>query len=482
MSQKIPVQNLDLSDPLHPHVMHAELAPGKIYTKLIQGFYQNIRTISMYSVLVLFLALPWLRWNGKQAIWLDFMGRQFHIFGATFLPQDLFYLSWIFITAAFALFAVTVFAGRVFCGYVCPQTVWVNAFMRVEKWFEGERHQRIKFDKQPMSAGKWARRLGKHAVWLLISLVTALTFVEYFTGVDAMYRNWAPVDVMGLSLSVPQIGGWSVFFIGLFTLLTYGNAGFMREKFCVQVCPYGRFQSVMFDRDTLLVSYDPYRGEPRGSRKKSQPKPAELGDCIDCELCVQVCPTGIDIRNGLQIGCIQCAACVDACNSVMDKMNYPRGLVRYTTERQLEDKEKTHWLRPRLLGYAVLLSAMVGLFAYSVGHRNPIDIEAMRDRNGLYRVNPDGAIENSYLVKITNKTSDPHEYVIKLENAPPGMQLQSQFTRLPLDPSEIYSLPVTLVAPADQVKGSVPVRFRVTNAADSAETATFDTAFRGPDK
>lgn len=479
MSQKIPVHQV--ADAAH-YVPGQAPVPGKVYTKLIGGFFQNIRNVSMYVVMALFFILPWLRWDGKQAIWLDFPGRQFHIFGATFLPQDLFYLTWIFIMAAFALFVVTVFAGRVFCGYVCPQTIWVNAFMRIEKWFEGERNQRVKFDKQPMTPQKWARRIGKHVVWLLLAFVTALTFVEYFTGVDAMYRNWAPVSLAGMTILLPQVGVLSLIFVVVFTVATYGNAGFMREQFCAQVCPYGRFQSVMFDRDTLIVSYDPYRGEPRGSRKKNAPKPAALGDCIDCELCVQVCPTGIDIRDGLQIECIQCAACIDACDSVMDRMNYPRGLVRYTTERELDEKQPTHWLRPRLLAYSAVLLVVFGAFVMMLTGRDPISLEAIRDRNQIYRVASNGAIENAYVLKITNKTSEPHDYRVTLSNAPGGLQLDSRFETLPLNASEVYSLPVTVVDASGQLRGSMPITFEVVNVSQPDEKTRFTTTFKAPDK
>ncbi len=506
MSEKIPVRNVtsdgksDVVQSFHPEFTASR---QKIHTKLISGFFQNIRTTSMYSLLLLFVVLPWLRWDGRQAIFFDIPHRQFYIFGMTFMPQDLFLLSWVFIMAAFVLFVVTVFGGRVFCGYSCPQTIWVNLYMRVEKLFEGERHQRARLDKAPMSLGKLARRTGKHLVWLLIALATGLTFVSYFSSIDSLYGTWNWLAVAGWSIPVPVLGTWELFFIGLFTVATYLNAGWMREQMCFHICPYGRFQSVMFDRDTLIVSYDVERGEPRGARKrKKQPatkaapisipsatstpsataidSAAELGDCIDCNLCVHVCPTGIDIRHGLQMECIQCAACVDACDSVMDRMNYPRGLIRYTTERELVEHQKTHWLRPRLLGYAAILLVMFGLFAWTLVNRVPLQVESMRDRNQMYRISSSGMIENAYLLKITNKTQQEQEYRISL-NAPNGLHLERSNNSLILDAGEIYDLPITVVGDPERVRrGELPIVFRVSGVTDPNLNASVENRFRAP--
>jgi len=481
MSDKIPVHNLSTS-PVKTHRPDPH-KPAKIQTKLITGFFQNIRTTSMYALMALFVLLPFLRWDERQALLFDIPHRQFYVFGLTFMPQDLFLLSWIFIMAAFALFVVTVFGGRVFCGYSCPQTIWVNLFMRVEKLFEGERHQRIRMDKAPLSFNKIWRKTGKHAIWLLIALLTGLTFVSYFTPVESLYGSWAWFTVAGSSVLLPDWGGWQVFFIALFTTATYLNAGWMRELMCFQICPYGRFQSVMFDRDTLIVSYDVERGEPRGARKRKAEKTENtenLGDCIDCELCVQVCPTGIDIRDGLQMECIQCAACVDACDSVMDRMQYPRGLVRYTTERQLVEKQKTRWLRPRLVGYAAMLGLMFGLFIWVLAARVPLQLEAMRDRNQLYRINSEGLVENAFSLKITNKTQQEQEYLVSL-SAPNGIKLDLRRPELILEAGEIYELPVTVVADLARVSQSeTPISFRVQGVTDPSLSATIENRFRTP--
>ena len=480
MSDKIPVHNLpNQSHAVHTHTPTAGKST-KIQTKLITGLFQNIRSTSMYSLMALFVLLPFLRWDERQALLFDIPNRQFYVFGLTFMPQDLFLLSWVFIMAAFALFVVTVFGGRVFCGYSCPQTIWVNLFMRVEKLFEGERHQRIRMDKAPLSISKIWRKTAKHSVWLLIALLTGLTFVSYFAPVESLYGNWAWFDVAGWRVLLPELGTWQLFFIGLFTVATYLNAGWMREQMCFQICPYGRFQSVMFDRDTLIVSYDVERGEPRGARKRTAAKPDVLGDCIDCDLCVQVCPTGIDIRHGLQMECIQCAACVDACDSVMDRMNYPRGLIRYTTERQLVEKQKTHWLRPRLIAYAAMLALMLGLFVWVLAARVPLQVEAMRDRNQLYRLNNDGLIENAFNLKITNKTQQEQTYRVSL-NAPNGIRLDIRRPEVILDAGEIYELPITVVGdPARVSQSELPISFRVQGVSDPSLSATIENRFRAP--
>ena len=339
MSQQIPVKNVT---PPAGETIDLYASREKIHTRAFSGFYRNLRRAGGALLFVLYFGTVWLNWDGHQAVWWNLPERKFHIFGATYWPQDFVLLSALLIIAAFGLFFITVFAGRVWCGYTCPQSVFTWIFMWAEKVTEGDRNQRMKLEKAPMSANKFARRFAKHSIWLGVSLVTALTFVGYF----------APIRELLAELVTFEASGWALFWIAFFTLATYGNAGWLREQVCIHMCPYARFQSVMFDQDTLIVSYDPHRGETRGPRKKTADHKAQgLGDCIDCTLCVQVCPTGIDIRDGLQIECIGCAACIDACDAVMDKMNYPRGLISYTTEHNLSG-QKTRLLRPRLIGHA----------------------------------------------------------------------------------------------------------------------------------
>jgi cytochrome c oxidase accessory protein FixG len=374
----------------------------RIYTRKVEGFYQKVRLYTGWPLLLGYLLLPWLNWDERQAVLFDLPERKFHIFGLTFWPQDFPMLAFLLIIAAYSLFAVTTFAGRIWCGYTCPQTVWTTMFMWVEQKTEGSRNQRIKLDRAPWSPEKFVRKFLKHGAWLFIGFVTGVTFVGYFYGIEELL----------VDLFTGKANGWSYFWTQFFTFATYINAGWLREQVCKYMCPYARFQSVMFDQDTLIVSYDQNRGDPRGSRKRSaNPTDLGLGDCIDCELCVQVCPTGIDIRDGLQYECIGCALCVDACNSVMDKMEYPRGLVRYTSERELNGGH-THWLRPRIIGYVVVLLVMVGLFSYNMFTRIPLELTIIRDRNQLFVTTDSGAIDNIYTLQLVNMDPNMHEFEI----------------------------------------------------------------------
>lgn len=380
-------------------------AREKIHPKSINGRFERVREITVWGTMGLYLLLPWLQWQGRQAVWFDLPDRQFHIFGWSFWPQDFVFLSWLLILAAFALFFFTVLAGRVYCGYVCPQTTWTRFFTWIEDWIEGDRSARLKLDAAPLSGNKILKRGSKHSAWLLLALLTGITFVGYFSPItDLLYRafQW-------------QLGSWELFWIAFFTGATYLNAGWMREQVCLYMCPYARFQSVMFDDDTLIVSYDEKRGEPRRRGAKSRDQ-AVTGDCIDCGLCVQVCPTGIDIRDGLQYECITCAACIDACDLVMDKIDKPRGLIRYTTENTLKGLG-THILRPRLIGYGLVLLAMTALFLVALFNRVPAELDVMRDRGQLYRSTSDGRIENNYRLEVMNKSQQPQNYQLSFIGA-----------------------------------------------------------------
>lgn len=428
----------------------------RIHPRFIDGFYQRIRVFSMYFLLALFLILPWIKYDGRQAIWFDVPSQHYYIFGLTLFPQDFFFVAAFFIIAAFTLFMVTVYAGRVWCGYACPQTIWVHLFQHVEKWVIGDRNKRIKFDKEPNSASKIAKKLLIYFIWMLMSLITASTFVSYVSGTEALYGSWQFIG----GIPFPDWPTWVWISMFIFTFATYANAAYMREFMCIHICPYGRFQSVMFDKDTLIVSYDYNRGEPRGPRKKGT-HPETLGDCIDCTMCVQVCPTGIDIRDGLQVECIQCAACVDACNDIMDKVGYPRGLIRYTTERQLVENEQSRYLRPRLFAYLLLLSVFIGVVAYALIDRVPLQIDVRGDRNQLSSMNAEGQIVNSYIIKVTNKTQAPHEYVLSID-APKGFTLNTRFESIPLDAGESYDMPVSIAADPQAIEQTeVPVVFNI---------------------
>ncbi|MGD2117257.1 MAG: cytochrome c oxidase accessory protein CcoG [Chromatiales bacterium] len=372
----------------------------KIYPREVHGIFAKLRNLAMVTLLGLFYGMPWLQYEGHQAIVFDLPARKFYIFGWTFWPQDFIYLTALLIIAAYALFFFTALAGRLWCGYACPQTVWTEIFLWMERKIEGSRQQQMKLDKQPMSANKFARKAGKHSAWLLFSLFTGFTFVGWFT----------PIDTLATDIIAGNISGWGIFWILFYGFATYGNAGWMREQVCIYMCPYARFQSAMFDKDTLLIAYDENRGEPRGARKKGiDPKEAGLGDCINCGLCVQVCPTGIDIRDGLQYQCIGCAACVDVCDDVMEKVNLPKGLVSYTTEHRLAG-HKTHILRPRVIVYATLLVVICAALMYAVATRIPLELDIIRDRNALYLETDEGLIENVYTLKVINMTNEDQTY------------------------------------------------------------------------
>ncbi|WP_019673847.1 cytochrome c oxidase accessory protein CcoG [Psychrobacter lutiphocae] len=442
-----------------PHkipVHEVDATKKRIHPRFTSGFYQRIRLFSMYFLMLLFLVLPWIRYDGRQAIWFDVPSQHYYVFGLTLFPQDFFFVASFFIIAAFTLFMVTVYAGRVWCGYACPQTIWTHLFQHVEKWVIGDRNKRIKFDKQPFNAEKVIKKLIIYTIWFLMALITASTFVSYVAGTDFLYGSWQFIG----GIPFPDWPKWVWVAMFIFTFATYANAAYMREFMCIHICPYGRFQSVMFDKDTLIVSYDYNRGEPRGPRKKGT-HPDNLGDCIQCSLCVQVCPTGIDIRDGLQVECIQCAACLDACNEVMDKVGYPRGLIRYTTERQLVENEKSRYLRPRLAAYVLVLSVLIGVVVYALFDRVPLQIDVRGDRNQLSSTNAEGMIVNSYIIKVTNKTQQHQEYVLSI-TAPEGLSLRTRLKTLPLEAGRSYDLPVSVVGDPKVVgKGEIPVTFNV---------------------
>ena len=471
---KLPTHDIS-PDPVkihEPHQIDLYARRQKIHARSITGFFQNIRVLTIWVSMAIFFLLPWVNWDGRQALLFDLPEERFYIFWWTFLPHDFVLLSWLLIISAFTLFAVTVFAGRVWCGYTCPQTVWTTIFMWIEERAEGNRNARIRLDKSPLSIRKVLRRSIKHAGWLFVALATGLTFVGYFTPVHQLYREFHGF----------QLGFSEIFWIFFFTATTYLNAGWMREQVCMYMCPYGRFQSVMFDRDTLIISYDAKRGDPRGGRKRGTDLVAEnLGSCIDCELCVQVCPTGIDIRDGLQFECIQCAACVDACDSVMDQMGYERGLVRYTTENALEKGTGMNFLRPRLIGYALVLATMGGLFLYALTGRVPVTVEAIRDRNALYRENSDGNIENVYTLKITNESQHPEVYVLSVDGDKRIHEEASDPTKVKLAAGELMSLPITLEADPGQLdKTRYDIHFDVQATDDSRTVAATESRFLAP--
>jgi len=434
----------------------------KVYPRHVAGRFARLRELAMYVLLGLYYLMPWLNIGGHQALLFDLPARRFYIFGLTFWPQDFIYLATLLITAGLALFFFTALAGRLWCGYACPQTVWTEAFLMMERWMEGNRQRRMKLDAAPWSGGKILRKGGKHLLWLTFSLWTGFTFVGFFT----------PIRGLGANIVSLSLGPWETFWALFYSFATYGNAGFLREQVCKYMCPYARFQSAMFDRNTLVISYDEKRGEPRGGRSRGTDKVVTgLGDCIDCTLCVQVCPTGIDIREGLQIECIACAACIDICDQVMDKMEYPRGLVRYTTEKALQG-ELSRVLRPRIVIYALLLLAIISGTLWSMTHRMPLRADLIRDRNALYRELPDGQIENVYTVKVTNMDTVAHEYQL---TAMHGAVADIELARpLRLEAEEVSGFPVRIRVPRSMGQGVQDIRLHLAAKDDPRISRTLD--------
>jgi len=467
MSDEIPVKDVtpEVHDPNQPdgeshsiagkyEGVSAKLA-DKLYVRSVNGLFNKVRTASLWALMIGYFLTPWISIDGRQAVWFDLPARQFHIWGITFWPQDFMLLSFLLIICAFGLFTITTLAGRIWCGYTCPQTAWTFIYMWVEEKIEGNRNQRMKLDRAPMTVGKLSKKLVKHLVWLAIALATGLAFVGYFYPI----RELVP-DLVTFSIE----NQWASFWLLFFTLATYGNAGWLREKVCLHMCPYARFQAVMFDQDTLIVSYDEARGERgtgRGARKKgTDPVAANIGDCVDCSMCVQVCPTGIDIRDGLQYQCIGCALCVDACDEIMDKMGYERGLVKYTNEHALKGNP-VHIFRPKLIGYASALIIMMGLFVWAIFSRTPLELDVLRDRGALYTNASDGRVQNTYTAKIMNMAQEPHSFVISLEGLEGG-ELDGK-TEITLKNGEVGNLPLNVKAiPWDLKASRTDIRFIVT--------------------
>ncbi len=491
-----------------------------IHPRDVDGRFQRLRAIAVWVLLGMFYLFPWLKWDGRQSVLFDLPARKFYVFWLNFWPQDFVFLAMLLIIAGMSLFFFTALAGRLWCGYACPQTVWTEVFVWIEQWCEGDRNKRIKFDNSPWTMDKLRRRGGKHVLWLLFALWTGFTFVGFFTPIRELADRLVPF----------AWSGWETFWVLFYSLATWGNAGVLREQVCKYMCPYARFQSAMFDRNTLIIAYDPMRGEPRGSRKKglasvlerargllektvaydyvfraahhhtaadnlvaargntsildhkleAEPLPKfaaeELGDCIDCTICVQVCPTGIDIRNGLQYECIACGACIDACDQVMDKVGYPRGLIRYSTQNAIDGKP-TRVLRPRIVVYGLLLLALLVAWTWGVTHRNPLIVDVLRDRNALYRTAADGRIENNYTLKLANKTQQAQTYTIDIV-AKDGIALNGGPQRIQAGAEEVLNLPLILSAPI-RVHGKRPLVI-VVESSDGKLRREIETNFFAP--
>lgn len=456
MSIPVHGQQIDILDITEAGATKVQPAQqDKIYVRSVKGKIESLRRVSGLFFLVLFLALPWISYAGQQAILLDFGAQRFHLFSLTLWPQDLTLFAWLFIISAFALFFVTTLWGRVWCGFMCPQTVFTFLFVWVEEKVEGARNKRIHLDRQPLSARKVVKKSIKHGLWLFIAFITAFTFVGYFTPIKALAS-----DLLSFELAILPL-----LFLVFFMFCTYGNAGWMREIMCTHMCPYSRFQSSMFDNDTVTVTYDSARGEGRGPRSKKMGAETRqqkgLGDCIDCNLCVQVCPTGIDIRNGLQYECINCGACVDACNGVMTKMEYEKDLISFTSANALEGKPSSI-VRPKVIGYFLVFVAMIAALSFDIAIRKPLDIDVIRDRNSLYRETLSGGVENVYTLAIMNKTQSKQVVTISVSGLAGAVVHGSR--ALQVEGGQLLRHPITVEVDSEQVNQSVtPIKIKITN-------------------
>ncbi len=466
-ARTIPIRRVDESDEVGLYEIRR-----KIYPRAVSGIFARWRVAFVVATQLIFYGLPWLMWSGRQAVLFDLGERKFYIFGLVFWPQDVVYLTVLLILSAFSLFLFTAIAGRVWCGFACPQTVYTEIFLWIERKIEGDRLARIRLDGEPLNARKIAKKGAKHALWIALSLWTGITFVGYFT------------PIRDLLFAIPsRLGPWEAFWALFYAFATYGNAGWMREQVCKYMCPYARFQSVMFDKDTLIIAYDEKRGDPRGARsRKADPRAVGLGDCIDCSICVQVCPTGIDIRDGLQYECIGCAACVDGCDQVMDKMGYPRGLIRYASQNSLAQgwsgKEvRQRVLRPRTLLYAGLLTAIALAAGISLALKNPLKVDIIRDRGALAREARPGVVENVYKAQIMNTSELPQRFNLRVEGLP-GITVAGTSQPIEVGPAATRLVPFRVEVPAEAAApGAHRIELIVESAGEAPmqrrETSTF---------
>lgn len=451
----------------------------KIYPRAVTGRFARWRWAMVWLTQLVFYGMPWLSWNGRQALLFDLESRHFYVFGLVLQPQDFIYLAALLVLSALALFFFTALAGRLWCGYTCPQTVYTEIFLWVERRLEGDRSARIRLDAQPWGLNKFARKGGKQIAWLFIGLFTGFTFVGYFI----------PIQSLATQMLALNVDPWATFWIAFYGFATYGNAGYLREQVCKYMCPYARFQSALIDMDSLVIAYDTGRGEARGARsRKADPKALDLGDCIDCTLCVQVCPTGIDIRDGLQNECIACAACIDVCDDVMGKMGYAPGLIRYSSGNAMENgwsaaQMLRRAVRPRVLIYGALLLVLGSSFLWSLGHRSDFRVDLSRDRGSLARMTGPGNIENTYTLHITNSDEKPHRYTISIAG-PDGIRLDTAH-ELAVAATSDGKIAVRLLLPAAQALTAagqtLPVSIVVRPMEDSqAEIKTLKSTFLVP--
>ena len=458
----------------------------KVYSRSIQGKFRKLKWYTVWALLGLYYIGPWLRWDRgpgapDQALLIDLPGRRAYFFWVEIWPQEIYYLTGLLILGAIGLFLATAWFGRVWCGFTCPQTVWTDLFMWVERKIEGDRNARIRLDKGPRNANYWRLKLSKHAAWLLIALLTGGAWIMYF--------NDAPTFVVDFFTGQASAAGYG--FVLMFTGTTYLLAGWAREQVCIYMCPWPRFQSAMFDEDSLIVTYEAWRGEPRGGARKSDSFDAR-GHCVDCGLCYQVCPTGVDIRNGQQMACIGCALCVDACNSVMDRFGLPRELVTYDSianqvARERGEPTRKRFLRPRTIAYIGLLLIVGTIMAVSLGTRSRLEVNVLHDRSPLFVRVSGGEIRNGYTFKILNMERADKSYTLHLKGIDGAlMTVIGQDTEkvakvsLTAKPDDVGTYRIFVTAPAANLDGATTDLEFVLTDQETSEAVAFDSVFSGP--
>lgn len=461
-----------------------------VHNKRIDGPFRRFKWFVMVVTLAIYYVTPWLRWDRgpyapDQAVLVDLAHRRFYMFGIEIWPHEFYFVAGLLIMAGIGLFLVTSAVGRAWCGYACPQTVWTDLYQHVDRFIDGDRNARIRLDNAPWTWGKVFRRGFKWSIYLLIGLVTGGAWILYFADAPTLFRDF----FAGSAAPIAYIT------VAVLTLTTVTLGGFMREQVCIYMCPWPRIQTAMLDESSLIVTYKDWRGEPRGSVKKAERNPGQFGDCIDCMQCVQVCPTGIDIREGPQIGCITCALCIDACDRVMKDIGRPRGLIDYAT---LEDCEceaagqapKSPWrtlLRPRTIAYFLIWGGIGGALLFALGVRSHTQMTVAPDRNPPYMLLSDGSVRNSYTLKLRNMESRPREMEIAVEGLPGAVMWTDSIGRNDAATRQVVTVPADLVR---QVRAYVAVpegaetrefTFRVTSLDEQRESDTVTTRFDTPE-
>ncbi len=463
--RRIDATGIGLAAPAEPVEQSLYEIRARIHPRAVRGWFAAWRWGLVWATQLVFYGTAWLEWNGRQAVLFDLAHRKFYIFGLVFWPQDFIYLTVLLVISALSLFLFTAVAGRLWCGYACPQTVYTEVFLWIERKIEGDRNQRMKLDASSLTARKVGLKAAKHTAWATLALWTGFTFVGYFT----------PIRELAAEVTFLSTGPWETFWIFFYGFATYGNAGWMREQVCKYMCPYARFQSAMFDKDTLIIAYDAARGEPRGARAKSaDPKALGLGSCVDCGICVQVCPTGIDIRNGLQYECIGCAACIDGCNQVMDRLGYARNLIGYSTSHAVEHgltrrEMFTRAFRPRVLVYFTILAAVVVAGMGSLWLRVPLKVDVIRDRGAISREIEGGLIENVYRLQVMNTVEKDRRFLLRVEDLPKAVIAGEGAVVLPGATTQMIAVKVR-VPRGETSPGTHKIRF-VVEAQDDAHVA-----------